>query len=183
MIFARFDALAAGESFVLVNSHDPIHLREEFARDRPGAYDWRYLEGSQSEQIVADPDRPYHRCRPGPACCEADASVEAAGGNTVMTLSTEWSRAMGLEAPIVNAPMGGVAGGALAAAVSRAGGLGMVGIGSAGSAVLLDEQLGHLRELGRPFGIGLVDWVIASEPATAHSGDRRQAGVAVRQFR
>ena len=35
MIFARFDALAAGESFVLVNSHDPIHLREEFARDRP----------------------------------------------------------------------------------------------------------------------------------------------------
>ena len=48
------------------------------------------------------------------------------------TLSTDWSRAMGLDAPIVNAPMGGVAGGALAAAVSRAGGLGMVGIGSAG---------------------------------------------------
>ena len=80
------------------------------------------------------------------------------------TLSTEWSRAMGLDAPIVNAPMGGVAGGALAAAVSRAGGLGMVGIGSAGSALQLDEQLGHLRELGRPFGIGLVAWVIASEP-------------------
>ena len=80
------------------------------------------------------------------------------------TLSTEWSRAMGLAAPIVNAPMGGVAGGALAAAVSRAGGLGMVGIGSAGCALVLDEQLGHLRELDRPFGIGLVDWVIASEP-------------------
>ena len=80
------------------------------------------------------------------------------------TLSTDWSRAMGLAAPIVNAPMGGVAGGALAAAVSRAGGLGMVGIGSAGCALVLDEQLGHLRELDRPFGIGLVDWVIASEP-------------------
>lgn len=51
MIFARFDALAAGESFVLVNSHDPIHLREEFARDRPGAYDWRYLEGSASDRL------------------------------------------------------------------------------------------------------------------------------------
>ena len=50
MIFARFDALAAGESFVLVNSHDP-HLREEFDRDRPGAYDWRYLEGSQSDRL------------------------------------------------------------------------------------------------------------------------------------
>jgi uncharacterized protein (DUF2249 family) len=51
MIFARFDALAAGESFVLVNSHDPIHLRKEFARDRPGAYDWRYLEGSRSSRL------------------------------------------------------------------------------------------------------------------------------------
>jgi uncharacterized protein (DUF2249 family) len=51
MIFARFDALAAGESFVLVNSHDPLHLREEFARDRPGAYDWRYLEGSQADRL------------------------------------------------------------------------------------------------------------------------------------
>jgi uncharacterized protein (DUF2249 family) len=65
MIFARFDALAAGESFVLVNSHDPIDLREEFARERPGAYDWRYLQGQRVRQIVADSDRPYHRCRPG----------------------------------------------------------------------------------------------------------------------
>jgi nitronate monooxygenase len=40
----------------------------------------------------------------------------------------------------------------------------MVGIGSAGCALVLDEQLGHLRELGRPFGIGLVAWVVASEP-------------------
>ena len=83
----------------------------------------------------------------------------------MVALSTEWSRALGLEAPIVNAPMGGVAGGALAAAVSRAGGLGMIGIGSTGSAFLLDEELRNLSELGRPFGIGLVDWVIADEPA------------------
>ena len=51
MIFARFDALSPGDSFVLVNSHDPIHLRDEFARDRPGAYDWRYLESSPSERL------------------------------------------------------------------------------------------------------------------------------------
>ena len=51
MIFARFDALAAGDSFVLVNSHDPLHLREEFARERPGAYAWRYLEGSTSDRL------------------------------------------------------------------------------------------------------------------------------------
>jgi uncharacterized protein (DUF2249 family) len=50
-ILARFDALAEGESFVFVNSHDPIHLREEFARCRPGAYGWRYLETSQDENL------------------------------------------------------------------------------------------------------------------------------------
>ncbi len=72
MIFARFDALAAGESFVLVNSHDPIHLREEFARDRPGAYDWRYLEGSASDRLwririvrITDVDLGRPAVRPG----------------------------------------------------------------------------------------------------------------------
>lgn len=43
LIFSRFDSLAVGESFVLVNSHDPKHLRQEFERDHPGAYDWTYL--------------------------------------------------------------------------------------------------------------------------------------------
>ncbi|MDZ4267280.1 MAG: nitronate monooxygenase [Mycobacterium sp.] len=71
---------------------------------------------------------------------------------------------MGLEAPIVNAPMGGVAGGALAAAVSRAGGLGMVGMGSAGSPERLEAELRHLSGLDRPFGIGLVDWVVSQKP-------------------
>jgi len=51
MIFARFDALAPGESFVLVNTHDPIHLHDEFARDRPGSYAWRYLESNASERL------------------------------------------------------------------------------------------------------------------------------------
>ncbi|MEO6701737.1 MAG: DUF2249 domain-containing protein [Jatrophihabitantaceae bacterium] len=43
MIFARFDSLAVGESFVLVNSHNPQHLHQEFERDHPGTYDWTYL--------------------------------------------------------------------------------------------------------------------------------------------
>jgi len=68
---------------------------------------------------------------------------------------------MGLRVPIVNAPMGGVAGGRLAAAVTAAGGLGMVGMGSAGSTTALHDELPHVR--GR-FGIGLVDWVIRKEP-------------------
>jgi nitronate monooxygenase len=71
-------------------------------------------------------------------------------------LGTDWSRSMGLAVPIVNAPMGGAAGGALAAAVSRAGGLGMVGMGSAGTPEKLETELALLAELRLPFGIGLV---------------------------
>lgn len=62
--------------------------------------------------------------------------------------------------PIVNAPMGGVAGGRLAAAVTAAGGLGMVGMGSAGSSASLKAELQHVRST---FGIGLVDWVMRNE--------------------
>jgi len=76
-------------------------------------------------------------------------------------LSTPWSRGMGLLVPILNAPMGGVAGGRLAAAVSGAGGLGMVGMGSAGSTASLHAELPHVHGT---FGIGLVDWVIRKEP-------------------
>src|SRR5271156_1361352 len=75
-------------------------------------------------------------------------------------LSTPWSRAMGLRAPIVNAPMGGVAGGRLAAGVSAAGGLGMVGMGTAGSTSSLHAELPHVTGI---FGIGLVDWVMRKE--------------------
>jgi nitronate monooxygenase len=79
-------------------------------------------------------------------------------------LSTPWSRAMGLGAPILNAPMGGVAGGRLASAVSEAGGLGMIGVGSAGSVELLEREVTHPQVAGLPFGIGLLDWALAREP-------------------
>ncbi len=75
-------------------------------------------------------------------------------------LSTPWSAGLGLQVPIVNAPMGGVAGGRLAAAVSAAGGLGMVGMGSVANRELLADQLRHVD--GR-FGIGMVDWVMRNE--------------------
>ena len=75
-------------------------------------------------------------------------------------LSTPWSQSLGLRVPIVNAPMGGVAGGRLAAAVSAAGGLGMVGMGSIATRDLLRTQLQHVHTT---FGIGLVDWVMRSE--------------------
>jgi nitronate monooxygenase len=75
-------------------------------------------------------------------------------------LATPWSRSFGLAVPVLNAPMGGVAGGRLAAAVTAAGGLGMVGMGSVATRELLQTQLQHVH--GR-FGIGLVDWVMRNE--------------------
>jgi nitronate monooxygenase len=67
---------------------------------------------------------------------------------------------MGLRVPIVNAPMGGVAGGRLAAGVTAAGGLGMVGMGTAGSTSALQAELPYVTGT---FGIGLVDWVMRKE--------------------
>jgi uncharacterized protein (DUF2249 family) len=43
-IFATFAKLAAGESFVLLNDHEPEPLRLEFEREHPGSYGWEYLE-------------------------------------------------------------------------------------------------------------------------------------------
>ncbi|WP_406281775.1 nitronate monooxygenase [Nocardia sp. NBC_00881] len=78
--------------------------------------------------------------------------------------ATAWSRRMGLRIPLVNAPMGGVAGGRLAAAVIAAGGLGMIGMGSTGSVAALERELPHVRGIDGPLGIGLVDWVVAAQP-------------------
>jgi uncharacterized protein (DUF2249 family) len=43
-IFATFDALVAGESFVLVNDHDPFPLRYQFEAERADSFGWDYLE-------------------------------------------------------------------------------------------------------------------------------------------
>ncbi|WP_327102926.1 DUF2249 domain-containing protein [Nonomuraea glycinis] len=42
-IFATYQALPVDGSFVLVNDHDPKHLREEFEADHAGSYRWEYL--------------------------------------------------------------------------------------------------------------------------------------------
>jgi uncharacterized protein (DUF2249 family) len=42
-IFATYRSLPAGESFVLVNDHDPQHLRDEFETEYGGSYGWEYL--------------------------------------------------------------------------------------------------------------------------------------------
>lgn len=49
IIFARFEELPVGGSFVLVNGHDPIHLRQEFEADLPGSYEWEYLNQEKGD--------------------------------------------------------------------------------------------------------------------------------------
>lgn len=44
LIFARFGRLAAGESFILSNTHDPKPLHREFDAAHPGAFSWDYVE-------------------------------------------------------------------------------------------------------------------------------------------
>ncbi len=43
-IFETFAALAPGESFVLVNDHDPKPLRYQFQFEHEGEFGWEYLE-------------------------------------------------------------------------------------------------------------------------------------------
>ncbi|MFD0555713.1 uncharacterized protein (DUF2249 family) [Stackebrandtia endophytica] len=42
-IFELYQSLDVGESFILINDHDPRHLRDEFDTDHPGGYEWEYL--------------------------------------------------------------------------------------------------------------------------------------------
>jgi uncharacterized protein (DUF2249 family) len=43
-IFRTFDALAPGESFTLINDHDPFPLRHQFEATRTGTYSWHYAQ-------------------------------------------------------------------------------------------------------------------------------------------
>lgn len=58
LIFKRFAGLATGETFVLINSHNPKHLREEFERDHPGRFAWDYLESGPRTWRVRIRKRP-----------------------------------------------------------------------------------------------------------------------------
>ena len=44
LIFQTFDGLQPGESFTLVNDHDPKPLYYQFSFERTGQFDWTYVE-------------------------------------------------------------------------------------------------------------------------------------------
>ncbi len=70
----------------------------------------------------------------------------------------------GLTVPVVGAPMANVSGGRLTAAISAAGGLGMLGAGSAVSADWIRTEGTIAAASGKPYGIGLMAWSVATHP-------------------
>ncbi len=77
-----------------------------------------------------------------------------------MPLSTAFTDVMSIEYPIALAPMGGSAGGALAAAVSNGGGLGLIG-GGRGNRAWMERELAIVTSrTDKPWGIGFLTWAI-----------------------
>lgn len=93
-----------------------------------------------------------------------------------MSLPTALTEMFGIDHPIVLAPMGGVAGGALAAAVSEGGGLGLIGAGR-GNLEWLDRECGLARAAtSKPWGIGFLTWAIGP-PAVKAAIERTPAAI------
>lgn len=75
-----------------------------------------------------------------------------------MALRTAFTELFSVQHPIASAPMGGSAGGALAAAVSEGGGLGLVGGGREDMA-WLDRELAIVADrTDKPWGVGFLTW-------------------------
>ncbi|PJN04075.1 2-nitropropane dioxygenase [Streptomyces sp. CB01201] len=78
-------------------------------------------------------------------------------------ISTKLTELLGIDHPVVSAPMGSVSGGGLAAAVTQAGGLGLVGV-SYGDAAFIDEHVGYAAERGGVWGVGCVMFTFDERP-------------------
>ncbi len=86
-----------------------------------------------------------------------------------MTITTALTRLLGIQAPIIGAPMGAVAGGKLASAITRAGGFGLLGPGYFGPDWIERE---FTAAGNTPVGIGFITWHLQKNP------DRLEAALA-----
>jgi nitronate monooxygenase len=78
-----------------------------------------------------------------------------------LALKTKLTELLKIQHPIISAPMARVAGGALASAVSNAGGLGLIG-GGYGEQAWLEQEL--KRSHNADIGTGLITWSLAEQP-------------------
>ena len=83
-------------------------------------------------------------------------------GAVMPTLDTKLTRLLNLQYPILSAPMAFAAGGRLAAAVSRKGGLGIIG-GGYGDPAWLEAQFAAAE--GTPVGVGFITWSLRKSPS------------------
>ena len=80
-----------------------------------------------------------------------------------MTIATPLTLRLGIRHPILSAPMDAIAGARLTAAVSRAGGFGILG-GGYGDQAWLEHETAKLAGLSARFGIGFITWSLARQP-------------------
>ncbi len=80
-------------------------------------------------------------------------------------MQTRITDLLGITYPLVLAPMTGTATAPLAAAVSAAGALGMIGTMAQGREWLATEAAAVRRATDKPFGIGFIQWVIDRDPS------------------
>jgi nitronate monooxygenase len=80
-----------------------------------------------------------------------------------MSISTSLTALLGIRHPILSAPMDVIAGAGLTAAVSEAGGFGILG-GGYGERAWLDAETRKLKDVRAPFGIGFITWSLAKQP-------------------
>ena len=85
-----------------------------------------------------------------------------------MPISTPLTALLGIRHPILLAPMDVVAGARLAAAVSAAGGFGILG-GGYGERAWLEQETAKLKQSTAPFGIGFITWSLAKRPELLNS--------------
>jgi nitronate monooxygenase len=80
-----------------------------------------------------------------------------------MPISTPLTARLGIQHPILSAPMDVIAGARLTAAVSAAGGFGILG-GGYGNRAWLEQETAKLAGVTNPFGIGFITWSLAKQP-------------------
>ncbi len=79
-------------------------------------------------------------------------------------IDTALTARLGIDLPVVAAPMAGVADGRFALAASRAGVLGSVGVGGTASGDAVRQQLAIVAEGGLPYGVGVMAWALPQHP-------------------
>src|SRR5436190_23238900 len=81
-----------------------------------------------------------------------------------MSITTPLTALLGIRHPVLSAPMDVIAGARLTAAVSNAGGFGILG-GGYGERGWLEQETAKLRQLAHaPFGVGFITWSLAKQP-------------------